>query len=314
LSSAPYFKLYFSDLAGDTLFLSDAEIGSYLLLLGAMWNAGGSLPNEPAKLARVARVTPAKWPGRWAALESFFVVQGDRLTHFRIKSDRENVAGISAARSKNGKAGAEAKALKRLEAVQANASNSEQQTEKQAASIPEAIAIRERESNDPSLSGDAPRARKRRSETTIPDGFPDSEAMAEAETAVTAALVALDVAHHARRFRNHAEAQDRRVRNWPAAWRNWIEIEIGKAPPGGQNCAKPLLLAWAGPADVFEIVALAMTRDLAASYLGACEWQAGPPAVIVAPHKFAADRLQLEAGAVLQGMGVSIVVGQGRAA
>lgn len=128
MSSKPYFKLYFSDLAGDTLRLSDAEIGSYVLLLGAMWNAGGALSFDHKDLARIARVTPAKWGARWQRLKPFFVVKGGRVTHKRLTEERKKVDEISSVNSQNGTAGVEAKRLKRLGVDQANASENDQRT------------------------------------------------------------------------------------------------------------------------------------------------------------------------------------------
>lgn len=128
MSSKPYFKLYFSDLAGDTLGLSDAEMGSYVLLLGAMWNRGGSLPLDVKELARIARVSPAKWPKRWLRLKRFFILSRASFTHKRLSEERKKVAEISHINSENGKAGAAAKRLKSLATDEANASENSKRT------------------------------------------------------------------------------------------------------------------------------------------------------------------------------------------
>lgn len=113
MSRAPFLKLFFSDLAGDTLSLSDAEFGSYMLLLGAMWNAGGSLPKEPARLARIARCSPKVWGRRWAVLAPFFIEAEDGgVTNERLLAERQKVDAISAERAAAGKLGAKANALK----------------------------------------------------------------------------------------------------------------------------------------------------------------------------------------------------------
>ena len=143
MSSAPYFKLYFSDLAGDTLMLSDAEMGSYILLIGAMWNAGGSLPNDPAKLSRAARVSHKSWPKRWGSLREFFIEDGGYITHKRVSAEAEKVRGLSQKRSDSGILGAESKRLKSLASDKANACFSGKQTGKQTADIPESIVSSE---------------------------------------------------------------------------------------------------------------------------------------------------------------------------
>ncbi len=55
MSEQPYMRLWVADFLGDTLHLTDAEVGQYMLLLMAMWRNGGSLPDDDAVLARIAR-------------------------------------------------------------------------------------------------------------------------------------------------------------------------------------------------------------------------------------------------------------------
>ena len=51
----PYMKLWTRDFLGDTLHLTQAQVGQYLLLLMAMWNNGGSLPNDAGLIRRICR-------------------------------------------------------------------------------------------------------------------------------------------------------------------------------------------------------------------------------------------------------------------
>lgn len=111
MSSAPYFKLYFSDLAGDTLHLTTEQIGAYVLLLGAMWNAGGKLPNDPAMLARIARVSPKRWAKVWPGLMPFFEFDHE-VTHRRMTADRQKWDQISQDRKNISALGNAAKRLK----------------------------------------------------------------------------------------------------------------------------------------------------------------------------------------------------------
>lgn len=92
MSSTPYFKFYFSDLAGDTLHLSTEQMGAYVLLLGAMWNAGGSLPNDAQKLQRITRVSPRKWAKLWADIVPFFETDGDTISHHRLTKEHQKVS------------------------------------------------------------------------------------------------------------------------------------------------------------------------------------------------------------------------------
>ena len=122
MSERPFMQLYVSDFVGDTLYLSSEQVGAYLLILMAMWNAKGELPNDAAKLSRVARVAPDRWSEVWADLAPFFVIEDTKITHGRLASELAKFARKSAARSDAGKRGAEAKALKYNKPGQAIAS------------------------------------------------------------------------------------------------------------------------------------------------------------------------------------------------
>lgn len=76
MSERPFMQLYVSDFLGDTLELSTEGIGAYMLLLMAMWNAGGTLPDDEAKLARITRMSIKKWRAIATDLMKFFDVSG----------------------------------------------------------------------------------------------------------------------------------------------------------------------------------------------------------------------------------------------
>jgi hypothetical protein len=59
--SAPYMQLYVADYLGDTRHLTTEQHGAYLLLLMTMWRSDGVLSDDPAKLARIAGLTVARW-------------------------------------------------------------------------------------------------------------------------------------------------------------------------------------------------------------------------------------------------------------
>jgi hypothetical protein len=58
------------------------------------------------------------------------------------------------------------------------------------------------------------------------------------------ANVAVKLTLEAERFRNHAAQVDRRLRDWPAGWRNWVLGAIDKAPAAVGIGSAPK-----GPAD-----------------------------------------------------------------
>ena len=121
MSERPFMQLYVSDFIGDTLHLSTEQIGAYMLLLMAMWNAGGKLPSDEAKLARVARLSVKKWKSIADDLMSFFEVDGTEIRHHRLTKELQKSESKSQSRAAAGAAGGNAKALKDKQAHLANA-------------------------------------------------------------------------------------------------------------------------------------------------------------------------------------------------
>lgn len=121
MSERPFMQLYVSDFVGDTLTLTTEHIGAYLLLLIAMWNADGELPNDDEILAITARLPVDRWRVIWTRLSPFFEVADGKVTHHRLTKELERFASKSAARSEAGRRGGIAKALKDKNAGVANA-------------------------------------------------------------------------------------------------------------------------------------------------------------------------------------------------
>lgn len=126
MSERPFMQLYVSDFIGDTLQLSTEQIGAYMLLLMAMWNAGGKLPSDEAKLARVTRMSVKKWKTIADDLMPFFEVDGDVIRHNRLTKELQKSESKSQSRAAAGAEGGKAKALKDNEARVAIAMRSSQ--------------------------------------------------------------------------------------------------------------------------------------------------------------------------------------------
>jgi uncharacterized protein YdaU (DUF1376 family) len=114
-------QLYVSDFIGDTLHLSTEQVGAYLLLLMAMWNAGGSLPDDEAKLARIVRMSVKKWRAVAPDMMTFFDLVDGAVRHNRLTKELQKSEGKSHSRASAGAEGGKAKALKDKEARLANA-------------------------------------------------------------------------------------------------------------------------------------------------------------------------------------------------
>lgn len=99
MAKLPYMRLYVNDLFGDTQTLSDAEFGSYVAIIMAMWKAGGWLTLDQARKA--SRAPAGRWSKRWGAVAGYFEVEADgRITHARVREDLLDVGRLDDTRSK----------------------------------------------------------------------------------------------------------------------------------------------------------------------------------------------------------------------
>lgn len=120
MSNTPFMQFYPGDYLGKTMDLTTEQHGAYLLILMTMWQHDAKLPNDPAKLARIARMTPAKFKAVWSEISRFFAVQGDSITNARLLKEHEKAKKKSEARAVAGKAGGRAKSLKDKSAAYGN--------------------------------------------------------------------------------------------------------------------------------------------------------------------------------------------------
>jgi len=146
-----------------------------------------------------------------------------------------------------------------------------------------------------------------KAKSPIAEGFPGQPEVAEAAEMVAEAGVVLDAADHAKRFRGHALTNDRRVADWGAAWRSWVEIEIGKAPAAAAPPAPAEPYVWPGPADIWGLAVSRMGPDWAAGYVGRCAWRDG---ALVCPSPTIAKGIRGEIGRDLDGLGYRLLEGQ----
>lgn len=98
--------LYVADYLADTLHLSGAEHGAYLLLIMHYWQKGG-LPNEDRKLASIARCTADEWEAMRGTIAEFF---GEGWRHERIDAELAEAEEKYQKRAAAGQRGGKAKA------------------------------------------------------------------------------------------------------------------------------------------------------------------------------------------------------------
>lgn len=116
-------QFYVADYLGDTRHLSTEQHGAYLLLLFAMWRAGGSLPDDPAKLARIVGLSLARWRRVSPEVMAFFEGKEGRVTQKRLAAEIEKAKEKSEKRADAGSKGGRAKALKSNDTAVAKATD-----------------------------------------------------------------------------------------------------------------------------------------------------------------------------------------------
>lgn len=141
------------------MYLSAEQIGSYVLLLVAMWNAGGRLPLDEAKIARIARVSVKRWRAIGGDVMSYFTKADEGFfTSTRLAAELVKTNQKSEARAAAGAIGGKAKALKNNSVGLANATNLLKQTDSKQPSNGEAKGCH---SPEPVLKEDANASSKR---------------------------------------------------------------------------------------------------------------------------------------------------------
>lgn len=127
----PAFQLYPADFLADekVALMTTTQVGAYSLLLFFHWREG-SIPADPADLARLARMkTGAAWRTVWRRLEPCFMPhpsRPDRLVQKRMFEALESGVDLSRSRSESGARGGRKSAQVRR-AAQASASTLPQQ-------------------------------------------------------------------------------------------------------------------------------------------------------------------------------------------
>ncbi|MFT4116532.1 DUF1376 domain-containing protein [Bradyrhizobium sp.] len=117
----PFMPLWVGDFLSSTTHLTLEQRGGYTVLLATMWNAGGSLPNDPVKLARICGVSLRRWEQISPDILELFNCAGDRLTQERLGAEYEKQSEIVEKRRAAGAKGGAAKSLKSLDRGAANA-------------------------------------------------------------------------------------------------------------------------------------------------------------------------------------------------
>lgn len=210
--------LYPADYLGDTEHLSAAESGAYLHLLMHYWQRAG-LPDDDARLARIAKMDPQEWQRARPIVAEFFTFPGWK--HGRVEEELAKAADISSKR--------------RSAAVQRHSKSDANEMQLDTPlPLPSPSQEKQPDPESPSLRDSAGERAKirRRPQIALPkDWKPGTESLAYAKTV---GLSEAETGRELQRLSNHARQSDRRCADWDAAFQNWClkaAEERGRPPP-----------------------------------------------------------------------------------
>lgn len=109
-----WMPLDWGDYWRDTGHLKAAEHGAYLNLLGHYWVSGKPLPDDDARLHRLAKTTRAEWQRLGGTVRAFFTVRDGALHHKRVEREIARATDLYAKRYKSAEVMREKKAQKHL--------------------------------------------------------------------------------------------------------------------------------------------------------------------------------------------------------
>lgn len=104
-----WMPMYWADYFGDTLHLTTAEHGAYLLLIGAYWRRGGPLPDDDKYLANVTRASRKTWISLRPVVCVFFSLEEGHWVHHRVEKEILRSSGRLKSARAAGQAGGLAK-------------------------------------------------------------------------------------------------------------------------------------------------------------------------------------------------------------
>src|SRR3990167_10273581 len=96
MSTQPaYMALYPADYLGDTVHLTCEEHGAYMLLLMYLWQRGGRVPDDDARLARVVRLDGHRWLSMKEVLRHLLTIEDGHVTQKRLYAELEKARALS---------------------------------------------------------------------------------------------------------------------------------------------------------------------------------------------------------------------------
>lgn len=230
MSAPPFMQMYWSDYFGDTRHLSCEQHGAYLQLLGGMWLAGGSLPDDARKLAKITGCTASRWAKIAGDVLAFFDIADGLLTHKRVGIELKKAQEKSIKRAVSGSRGGTAKALNSHKANIANATVLPQH-------LPEPEPDTERAPTEPSGSAVPKGTRPTRKPKSRICPAEWSPTMADMAVGAVEGFTPGEIERELAKFRDH-EFRDPHS-EWSATFRKWLRTAAERRPPKAHELTAP---------------------------------------------------------------------------
>ena len=251
--SAPYLPLYVGDYLADTTHLTRSEHGAYLLLLMAMWRAGGRLPSDDGRLARLAMCSPDEWADMRSVILEFFKRRGGHIYSPRLQKELAKYDNRIERAKKGGKCSAAKKANKNNEELPILVEPKPNQPEPEPEPEPykNTTTINARDPVDPNdwrrMLEEAAAAAGDQLDRTSPGVVHAAELRALVEPKSGEPCLWSEVLDAIAKVRTRSERTRKLIRSWAWIREDAIElrdIRLGAAMPG---VVVPMVPAGAGP-------------------------------------------------------------------
>lgn len=248
-------KLYVEDWLHGTSDLTAAEVGVYIQLCALMWERGGAVPHDMARLARRMNGNAGSLSlivDRLIDLEKVFITADGELANERVMTELERASkdvsrnvspehkGKSASGDPSGQLVHFPKNPRKSTVEKSHARAQDAQREDTDVSSKGGVGgkLRDPEPADPQPP-DKPKSR-RKPERELPDDWiPDMDRARGLMEELELNRTEMNFCYH--QMKGHAHATQRRQRDWNQAFANWVRkaAHDGEIGPGSRGRRKP---------------------------------------------------------------------------
>lgn len=232
-----WMPIYWSDYLADTMALSTAEHGAYLLLIAHLWTTKSPIPDDDKMLARITRCSPEQWSEIRPVVVGFFSVSRGKWTHKRVTAELERAAKIHEKRVEAGR-----KRASKVNDLPAHGQHMTQPgyTQPQPQPQPQLSKITTTEKITES-GADAPS--RKAPKTRLPENWkPTEKDCAYAKSLNLTREETVSIARSFHRYWTGPDAKNPRKSDWHSTWCNWVDRDAsrviasrGRAAGGSAN-------------------------------------------------------------------------------